>query len=285
VIKSNYVPLLILAGLAAVSAHADTTAYSSIQSPLPPGIVSEGFQCCQTDQLGNLVQTAAAGTLTTASVVLDDWTYMSQWAGGWGPAGNPTEFSADPSGFTVPMTLTLYHVGAGNTVGAAFASVQTVILVPWRPEPDTVNCPPGAGNSNNDYFSGGKCYTGSTSLANFDFSAQNVILPSQFIYGLAYNTQTYGANPLGYSSPVNSLNVGLTTTGPTVGSDLVPGTAYASDDSTGHVFMQEGGWAPYSVEAQFNVTPPAPEPSTFAFVGIGLAGLAAAARKKASRAK
>jgi hypothetical protein len=281
VTKLNCISTTVLAGLSIVSAHAGTIAYNSIQNPLPPSVPSEGFQCCNTDQFGNLVQTAAAGTLTTATVVMDNWAYESEWAAGWGPGSNPTEFTPDPSGFTVPMTLTLYGVGAGNTVGAAFASVQANVLIPWRPEPDPVNCAPG---SNNDYSSGGQCYAGATSLATFDFTSLNVNLPSTFIYGVAYNTETWGANPLGYDGPFDSLNVGLTTTGPTVGSDVAPGTAYASDNSTGHVFQQETGWAPYSAEAEFDVASPTPEPSTFALIGLGLIGLAAAARKKTLQA-
>ncbi len=280
--KLNYISTIVLAGLSSVSTHAGIIAYSSIESPLPPSIVSEGFQCCNTDQLGNLVQTAAAGTLSTATVVMDNWAFMSEWSGGWGPSSNPTQFTPDPSGFTVPITLTLYNVGPGNSVGTAFATLQENVLIPWRPEPDPVNCP--GGGSNSDYSSGGNCYAGAASLATFDFTSLNVTLPSQFIYGIAYNTETWGANPLGYDGPFDSLNVGLNTVSPSVGSDVVPGTLYSSDNSTSHVFMAETGWSPYTPEAEFDVLSPTPEPSTFAFVGFGLIGLAVAARAKRLRA-
>jgi hypothetical protein len=41
----------------------------------------------------------------------------------------------------------------------------------------------------------------------FDFTGTTV--PNSLIYGLAFNTETWGANPIGTSGPYNSLNFGL----------------------------------------------------------------------------
>jgi hypothetical protein len=50
-------------------------------------------------------------------------------------------------------------------------------------------------------------------------------VPAEFIYGIAYSTQSYGSLPMGAAGPYNSLNVGLLDTRdysgqPTVGTDV-----------------------------------------------------------------
>ena len=66
----------------------------------------------------------------------------------------------------------------------------------------------------------GACYNGIAFNAVFDLSSLNVTLPNDVIVGVAYDTQSYGAAPLGVAGPYNSLNVGIPTTqAGTVGSD------------------------------------------------------------------
>jgi hypothetical protein len=95
-------------------------------------------------------------------------------------------------------------------------------------------------------------------------------LPNDVIVGVAYDTQSYGANPIGSNGPYNSLNVGVPT-GQTAG----PGTDDDSDavfwDTSVAGFYTDGGaggtdtfrednnWAPNGTVAfQIKATNPPP---------------------------
>ena len=43
----------------------------------------------------------------------------------------------------------------------------------------------------------------------FDFTSQAITLPNTVVYGIVYNTQTFGPNPYGVDGPYDSLNVAL----------------------------------------------------------------------------
>jgi hypothetical protein len=112
-------------------------------------------------------------------------------------------------------------------------------------------------------------------------------VPSQFIWGLAFNTTDYGANPTHVLGPYDSLNIGLNTGVPSVGSDLVPGSVYWNTSYAGFytnpnadpgVFQQDTDWAPYDPAIQFSGTV-TPEPSFLLLVGFGFAGLFVVRRK------
>ena len=61
---------------------------------------------------------------------------------------------------------------------------------------------------------------------NIEFNLSTIgTVPDEFIYGIAYDTQSYGNPPMGTAGPYNSLNVGLIDTPtysgqPTVGTDV-----------------------------------------------------------------
>jgi hypothetical protein len=118
--------------------------------------------------LDQLVGTSIPSSAVT--VALSNWAYESEYE----PVGTSAGFDED-------LTLNLYNFGAGDTVGSLIATETITDLVPWRPERHPRDCAPG---SNNDYLgSDGQCYSGSLSTATFD--------PSELIYGLAYNTETW----------------------------------------------------------------------------------------------
>jgi hypothetical protein len=107
-------------------------------------------------------------------------------------------------------------------------------------------------------------------------------LPTKLIWGIAYNTQHYGANPVGTDGPWNSLNVGTQTFDgqPTYGTDVEPngafvaagnGVAYGDKganglntfrDDTGTVGFPAGqSWVDYKPLACFGTTCPQAEPA------------------------
>jgi hypothetical protein len=281
ILKRTVISLVAAAGLFAAAAQAEVvTIYNSISSPLPDHLPSQGYECCQTDAVGNIVTPAAIGTFTSASVVLVDWALQSSYNG------------TNPAGFTAPITLTLYSVGPNNgngipTVGSTIGSVTQSILVPWQPV---------GGCSDPTQFLGTNsagvvgCHNGSTSLATFDLTSLNLTVPEQFIYGISYNTDTSGYSPLGFSSPTDSLNVGILAGGtPSVGSDLGTGVYYIADNgnggnNNGNTFSpgpsgnNNNDLTGYEIEAEFSAA--TPEPGTFGLIALGIAGFAFARRKR-----
>jgi len=251
--------------------------YNNISNPLPPNVPSEPYEAVQSGEFGGLIQFAGGGSsysLASATVAMSDWalasTYTSSINNSLITIAN-SGYSATSSGFYVPLTLNLYNVGASNSVGSLFATETVDAFIPWRPEAD--------GSCGSGYSSGGACYNGSLSTVTFNLAG--VGSPGQIIYSLAFNTTDYGASPTGVAGPYDSLNLGLSVTSPSVGSNPLPGTAYwetstagwYADGGAGGVgtLRQDTGWTPYSGEIEFTSTP---EPSSLLLLSTGLLGLA-----------
>ena len=96
--------------------------------------------------------------------------------------------------------------------------------------------------------------------------ALNLDLPEQFIFGVAFNTNTWGYSPLGVGGPYESLNVGLANVNgagvpPSVGVDLDPDVVYwntvhagwYSDGGVGGfgILRPDTGWLNYQPAVRF----------------------------------
>jgi LPXTG-motif cell wall-anchored protein len=71
----------------------------------------------------------------------------------------------------------------------------------------------------------------------FSFGLAGYVVPDELVYGIAYNTNTWGANPIGTNGPFESLNVGVTPhpaagvgTGVLASSGALPGTGSNSSN-------------------------------------------------------
>lgn len=217
--------------------------YNDIPSPLPAHLPSQPFQAQQTAEFGDLIQFAGTNrALTNVTVVLDDGAKAADWLGSC-----PVSSSCTVSGWMHPITLNLYNVdnsGSNPAPGTLIAARTQTFAIPWNPG---VN-------------------SGLSFTVSFDFTG--VTVPNQIIYGVAYNTQTWGAPPIGVPGPFISLNVGVNNSGgpapygpPSVGSRPFPDTAYwntstgslYADNGVGGVgiFRRDTGWTPYSAAASF----------------------------------
>ena len=99
------------------------------------------------------------------------------------------------------------------------------------------------------------CFHGLATNITFDFTSQNVTLPSSIVFGIAYNTTDFGYTPYGPQAcntssggcGYDSLNVGLSTdaTNVTVGADPNPGSVFIFHPSSpyGDTLYCDGGLA------------------------------------------
>jgi len=213
------------------------TIYNSNPSPVPGNVISQGFQCCQVSEFGDEIKFAGtARVLQSATVTMSNWAIHSTPANL--AVGNAT-------GWDQPLTLNIYAVGpttiAGEpTLGSLLGTVTQTFHIPWRPEPDAINCPgnptkfqstPGAPDTN--------CFNGLANQVTFNLGSLGLTAPDRIVWGVAFNTQSYGAAPIGVDGPYNSLNVGAEGSGASVGSDVDPAVAWGA--STWGSFYCDGG--------------------------------------------
>jgi hypothetical protein len=251
------------------------TIYNSIPVPPPPNNPSQPYQAQQTAEFGDLIQFAASQrTLTQVTLMMSDFNVRADWP------------SYPAAGWTHPLTLKLYNVdnsGPNPAPGSVIASRTISADIPWRAPADPT-CVPNTSWRASD----GLCYTALSFPVDFDFSG--VTVPNQIIFGLSYNTQSWGANPIGMDGPWNRLNYTLANTPPTIGSLPFPDTAYwntataglYTDGGAGGVgtFRRDTVWSPFSGMIRFAAAdPPAAliptlSPLILILLGLGMALLA-----------
>jgi hypothetical protein len=263
--KFSFLSLILLA---AHSAFAGSMLYDAIPDPVPYNLPSLGYQATQTAEFGGLIQfePGTSRNVWTVNVLLSDWALASTYG------------STDPGWFH-PITLNLYNVDASSGTpqpGSLIQSVTQTFFIPWRPEASP-GCGAGWRAPDNN------CYSGMA--FEISFALNNLLVPDELIYGVAYNTNTWGANPIGSPGPYESLNFALNTVAPTVGSLPLPDTAYWNTQTAGNytdggaggvgTFRQDTGWTPYNGAVEFTSIP---EPGSLLLVLFGAMGLLARRR-------
>jgi hypothetical protein len=241
--------LVLLAVVAGAAFAQGTPVYDNIPNPLPPNVRSLGFQATQTSEFGDNV--FLGGTHRRAysvTVTMSDWAKHSTY---------PTMSAA---GWTHPITLNIYsvnHSGPNPALGSLLGTVTQTFQIPWRPESNPL-C-----TGDRWLASDNLCYSGIAFKITFDLRSLNLTLPNDLIYGVAYNTNTWGYQPIGQPGPYESLNVGLATAmPPTVGIDVESdavfwNTATPSNYTDGGaggvgIFRRDTAWTPDSPAVQIN---------------------------------
>lgn len=249
------IPMLLLVVLAATQAIAQvgTPVYNNIPTPLPPNVPSLGYQATATSEWGDeIVLGGTARRAASATITMSDWAKHSNY---------PTMPAA---GFTHPITLNIYTVNHSNPIPAPGVKIGTItqsFLIPWRPEANPL-CTGDRWMGNDS-----QCYSGYAFKITFDLRSLGLTLPNDMIFGVAYNTNTWGYNPIGLPGPYESLNVGCANANgvgvpSTVGYDAdadatMWNTAIAgfyTDGGAGGVgiFRQDTGWTDSDPAVQFN---------------------------------
>lgn len=157
--------------------------------------VSLGYAATGTSEFGTLVSLAGAAREAPEVEVL-----MSVWScqtGTWNAGCTTTPGSK----FAVPLTLSVYEVGAGRAVGSLVDADSGTYQFAYRPTSDpTCADPTSFRNANGD------CQHGQPEPVRFYLHRD---LPDEVIVSVSYDTQVAGYSPTGKSGPADSLNVGL----------------------------------------------------------------------------
>lgn len=190
------------------------TVYDNIPSPLPGNLPSQPFQAQQAGEYGGLIKLDGTQRQDPAITVM-----MSSWACESDPA--PACATTSGATFSHPITLNLYGMLPNGQPGSQLASVTQTFDIPYRPSASPV-C---GDNRWSQDGTAATCFNGFGNTITFDLEGRGITLPDKVIVALAYNTQTYGEDPVGAPGPYNSLNVALSSP-PTVGSLPRPNDGY-----------------------------------------------------------
>jgi hypothetical protein len=227
-LKANTFTAMLLGLTLVACSSADTTTstavpvYSSIPDPLPPNLPSQAFQATQTAEFGDYIKLApGTGRQGTEAIVA-----MSNWSPETAALGGA---KADATGFDWPITLNIYgapSAGDPTVPGALIKSFTQTFHIPWRPGTSS-DCPDPTYQWK---AANGKCYGGIAFTITFDLTVDGgITLPDSFVYGIAFNTQSWGSAPTNQEGPYTGLNVARSNdaNAPTVGANAgTPDTVF-----------------------------------------------------------
>jgi hypothetical protein len=272
---------------------------------------SQGFQCCGTSEFGDAVRfTPGLRKLSQVTVEVDDWavytnpsvipagyTAVTPWKGqatgawpGGGKNPNGTTYS-NPRGFYWPLTLNLYALststlsdvttpGTYPAAGTPITSVTQTVLIPWQPTPSTSSkCLSIDQTEFSSYLQAWKspsgCEFGGPADITFNLPGGGVKVSDGLVWGVAFDTESWGSDPVGYDGPFDSLNIAVTKS-VRIGKDANPGGAFLDSTEaaeygscfsgtslisgcpTGTFRNDPNGWAGYVPAAQFTASSPFP---------------------------
>lgn len=189
-------------GVAPAGAASNQFVYSSLPASGVVSVPSIGAEADEFNQAGNEVILTKASTVVKVSVTMN-----SQ---GCETGGGTTCATTSGATFPTPITLTLYKHSTADpstgevTPGAQITKVTKTFKIKFRPSAD-----PTCGNPSQFRGSDGACHNGLDQNIVWDLP-KNTKLPQVVVWGISYNTDNSGPNPIGGSgAPQDSLNLGL----------------------------------------------------------------------------
>ena len=221
---------------------ASTVVFDASVTPLPGNVPSLGFQANQTAEFGDAIHLSGTNRmLQSATVTMSDWALAST-------------YGSTSATWTHPITFNVYTVdAAGQTLGTPIGSVTQTFEIPWRPEADPTHCG-GVGATAWYSSTDAKCYNGLAFNITFDLRSIPTV-PNDIVYGIAYNTNTWGASPIGLPGPYESLNVGLNNNATVTVGDIEPDAVFWNTSTAGNytdlgtggvgTFRRDTNWTPY----------------------------------------
>jgi hypothetical protein len=197
------------------AANAQEVVYQNIPNTLPGNFASFGNEAYSMQEFGGMIQVANPGhrkqTVTVA---------MSSWACQTGTWFEKTCETTEPQKkFKWPITLNIYEVGPGDSVGAKLATATKIFKMPYRPSRDPkCGSPPYEQYEKGTWFDAAenRCYHG---LAfTITFKAVRLEVRAKEIITVSYNTTDFGPAPVGKTACnatvagcfYDSLNVAIT---------------------------------------------------------------------------
>jgi len=248
-----------IAGMASAEIIFDT-----IPTPDPTRMASWGYQACSIYELGDYVRFGGtARNLVDVRVGMVSWAEQAKdFTSGGAPYTDPN-LTMTAAGWQQTLTLNIYSAGQVPAVGSLLATRTQTFTMPWAP-----------GDGTHPY-----------AAVTFNFDGTTT-LPDEVIFGVAFNTQSYGMAPTGFVGPYNSLNLAAYSASPTVGTDVDPTTGFVKStwsgmygNGTSGVFgLSDGGGdftLGYRPSVEFNAVP---EPATMSLLALG--GIATLIRRR-----
>ncbi|MGA3147599.1 MAG: hypothetical protein ABSF33_08995 [Acidimicrobiales bacterium] len=184
-----------------------------------------GFEATSASEFGNEI-TFAGAARELNNVVATVSAYGCESGDGYGGPvyGSPGACVTNPGAtLEAPLTLNIYNPpspacssSATNTPcepGSLIASDSQTFAIPYRPSASPVD-DEGDANCNGDTWydasaSTPDCFYSESDNVTFDFSSQNLTLPTTVVHGVAYGTSNYG---IPGKDPANSCNTSNTVT-------------------------------------------------------------------------
>ncbi len=228
--------------------------YDAISPILPPSYPSLSFQATQTYEVGDLLTFAGTNrNLLSGAITLTSWACESNT---WNSGLCETTPGAT---FSHPITLNIYEVADDGTAGNLITSKTQTFNIPFRPSANPI-----CTDTNQWKDTEGNCYSGYNHVVVFDLTG--ITVPDSIVYGVKFNTQSYGDSPIGVDGPYNSLNVGLNTDvalAPYIGNDVIDNQLFWDSTYSGRLrgFNIDNDW-PYRVAVAFTAEPEQTNPST-----------------------